>query len=409
MLLQVRKNKEAAERSPAAARPSPGSMVGRVHSTANPALLRRSRTISSSHAEAAIQTLLWQLHETKKRQRGCIPHNNVKDGGAVNMDNSTTTNPIQRDPLRRIHSPVEDIPAFSSADEVLDLTDQIEGLAFSPVARGGFADVYAGIWVIGRRRLKVAIKVLRPAWDKPQVQKKIEKRLKRELGIWRRLQHKHILPLYGIADGLGHVTSMVCPWKENGTLSAYIELHYKSMRCYDLLGLLCQVASGLSYLHGLPSPVVHGDLTGSNVLIDEDGIACLCDFGLSIMMVECEGTSSGSTGGALRWTAPELVKLRSEGKTPKAGKECDIYSFGSVTLQVLSGRIPYHYLQNIQILWYLINGTKPVRPVEADSRITDTYWEFIQRCWTQPEARPNINEVLTQLQDFRDKASESFS
>ena len=98
--------------------------------------------------------------------------------------------------------------------------------------------------------------------------------------------------------------------------------------------------------------VIHGDLTGvrsywpvclgfktqlcpqSNILIDHDGTARLIDFGLSTIKPDFDVTSfdSSTIGGAVRWLAPEL--LPSTGKTRVLSRPSDIYSLGSVILQV---------------------------------------------------------------------------
>ena len=72
----------------------------------------------------------------------------------------------------------------------------------------------------------------------------------------------------------------------------------------------------------------------ANILIDSDGKARLIDFGLSTIKAEFEGTSfySPTAGGALRWRALEL--FLEDDVAPTLTAACDIYSYGSVTLQV---------------------------------------------------------------------------
>ena len=99
--------------------------------------------------------------------------------------------------------------------------------------------------------------------------------------------------------------------------------------------------------------VVHGDLTGvrtlyitiwdlhvhspqSNILIDDEGKACLCDFGLSSIAAEFQGTSylTSTIGGNVRWAAPELYRINEDDSIPTVTTQSDIYSFGSVVLEV---------------------------------------------------------------------------
>ena len=78
----------------------------------------------------------------------------------------------------------------------------------------------------------------------------------------------------------------------------------------------------------------------SNILIDDEGKAKLCDFGLSSIVVEFCGTSSLTSciGGAVRWADASLYSLSTDDdevqETPALTTRSDIYSFGSVTLEV---------------------------------------------------------------------------
>ncbi|KAJ7325546.1 kinase-like protein [Mycena albidolilacea] len=228
---------------------------------------------------------------------------------------------------------------------------------------------------------------------------KMKKRLARELSVWKRLDHKNVLKLIGTVSDFGPYDSMVCPWLEQGSVSKYMERRGDLLSTTDRLQLLCEVADGLNYLH--ENLIVHGDLTGSNILIDDEGKAKLCDFGLSSIVVEFCGTSSLTSciGGAVRWADPSLYSLRADNsdeaaqEPPALTPRSDIYSFGSVTLEILSGRIPYFYIKgDAQVVIEIHKGNKPRRPAQAF--VTDAQWGFIQRCWAADAAeRPDAEEV----------------
>lgn len=82
--------------------------------------------------------------------------------------------------------------------------------------------------------------------------------------------------------------------------------------------------------------VVHGDLNGANILVDDDGSARLCDFGLSSIAAEFQGTSyiTSTIGGNARWAAPELFLVADDGSVARVNERTDAYSYGSVTLEV---------------------------------------------------------------------------
>ncbi|KAF9238135.1 kinase-like domain-containing protein, partial [Melanogaster broomeanus] len=167
-------------------------------------------------------------------------------------------------------------------------------------------------------------------------------RLHREIKVWLNLKHVNVVPLFGTTMGFGRLPAMVCPWLDNGQLSSYLERQGSSVTTGERLALLSDVAVGLQYLHS--QSVVHGDLSGSNVLIDDNGRACIADFGLSVLLTELGGSTFATSiqaGGTLRWAAPEnfYLDLQFSGDREDVPKvypttRSDIYSFGRVMLQV---------------------------------------------------------------------------
>ncbi|KAG6375774.1 kinase-like domain-containing protein [Boletus reticuloceps] len=222
-----------------------------------------------------------------------------------------------------------------------DLTDQVTRDDHDPVASGGFADIYRGVLQDNGQSIRVAIKAIKTYSAEDVKISKKKKRLWREIKVWLDLRHDNVLPLLGTTMGFGRFPAMVCPWVENGVLTSYLEGRYNSLSVIEILGLLNSVASGLQYLHS--RSVVHGDLSGSNVLIHEGGRACIADFGLSMLLTEL-GASTFATSfharGTLRWMAPELLDLEvpkddvvEDSSRVGPTTQSDVYSFGSIMLQ----------------------------------------------------------------------------
>ncbi|KAL0570232.1 hypothetical protein V5O48_011740 [Marasmius crinis-equi] len=312
--------------------------------------------------------------------------------------------PLQPSDKMSVHfldAPFTPSPETSFLDPELsaipDLTGQVEKDGRYAEAGGGFADVWKATWYDGDRQVKVAVKALRSR-GAPGQEEKLRKRLERELKVWKNLDHRNLVGLYGTVSDFGPYESMVCPWLENGTVTRYMERCGDILSMTDRLQLLCEVAEGLNYLHSFD--IVHGDLTGSNVLIDGDGRARLGDFGLSSLMADFDGCHySSHLGGAVRWADASLYMIRhEEDRIPVLTTCSDIYSLGSVILEILSGRIPYHYIRNdAQVVIELHRGIKPRRP--APLFITDPQWALVIRCWADdPEKRPTIAQVLRELQ-----------
>ncbi|KAJ8596057.1 kinase-like protein [Rhizopogon salebrosus TDB-379] len=290
---------------------------------------------------------------------------------------------------------------------VCDLTGQLCNFSQYPTAWGGYSDVWKCNWIKPDGTVvKVAAKAIRRqgVGDDDALSKAL-KRGKRELDVWIRLRHAHVLPLYGVAhEFLPGTTVMVCPWLENGTVTSFMASRH-DLNGYHRLQLLSDVAAGLHYLHS--QSIVHGDLTGSNILVCAQGRAYLADFGLS-MILAGHNTASHSVTGAARWAAPELVTCTPEDIPDLPSLQSDMYSFGSIMFHILSGLIPYHKLSNNQVFVAIIRGDKPPRP--EDSRISDRHWDFIQRCWLPFErrlCRPSADDARNFLQCERGFTSHS--
>ncbi|KAI6150061.1 kinase-like domain-containing protein [Pisolithus thermaeus] len=106
---------------------------------------------------------------------------------------------------------------------------------------------------------------------------------------------------------------------------------YVQDRRNDPRPLIRDIAEGLHYLHSHPKgPIIHGDLKGDNVLIDQNGRALLTDFGLSVHINSSfTMTVNSPCGGSLYWMAPELVE--DKGAIPATTKS-DVWSFGMTAL-----------------------------------------------------------------------------
>ena len=175
----------------------------------------------------------------------------------------------------------------------------------------------------------------------------------KEALVWQGLRHRFILPLLGI-DRLTFAPSfcMVSPWMKHGTVLKYLrdrgrgDVNRLVSTTSFLLVLssrhvrqLLEIAQGLDYLHSMN--IVHGDLRGSNILISDDGNACLSDFGLATTISDPDSTvgmltSSTNHGGSARWFAPELIDPKSFGcekfiRTTAS----DVYAYACVCLEVL--------------------------------------------------------------------------
>ncbi|KAF8437620.1 kinase-like domain-containing protein, partial [Boletus edulis BED1] len=286
-----------------------------------------------------------------------------------------------------------------------DLTSQVSREDRDPVASGRLAYVYRGMLQHNGQSIKVAIKTIKAYSGEDGNFSKKQNRLWQEINLWLTLRHANVLPILGTTMSFGQFPAMVFPWVENGTLTSYLEDHDDNCLCRgQIFGLLKDVASGLQYLHS--RSIVHGNLSGTNVLICENGSAYISDYGLSMLLTELGGSTFATpfhVWGTLRWTAPELLDLEDdtdeESSRVAPTTQSDVYSFGSIMLQILSGKVPYHYYKHeLQVLYAISKGKTPLRPSGiARQRITERQWMFIQQCWSTvniTRSRPSSEDIV---------------
>ncbi|KAF7978780.1 hypothetical protein HWV62_44828 [Athelia sp. TMB] len=253
--------------------------------------------------------------------------------------------------------------------------------------------------------IAVAIKSLKPPGPTDEDIDRMYRRLRREMAVWKRLKHDNVVTLVGMVCDLNcKFIGMVSVWMDGGDLHQHLrsnpclEDEHRFMLCRD-------VAKGLAYLHS--KGVIHGDLTSSNVLISSTGTACITDFGLSTIPAEFDGTSlvTSIVGGAMRFRAPELLPtIDTEVDvifTAPLRPECDVYSLGSVLLEILTGKHPYHAISKDMCVFVArLRGHPPGQPSGA---LVGEYWELVQHCWAiEPASRPHAHEVYSRLLSLQD-------
>ena len=177
----------------------------------------------------------------------------------------------------------------------------------------------------------------------------------------------------------------------------------------------------MHYLH--ERDIIHGDLKGvcptvfdvvprsqtilqHNILITNDSPvrACLADFGLSTLTPNPLGeVTTITSGGTPPYMAPELLDPEKfEKNSSRPTKAADIYAFGMVIYEVLTGLDPFHDKKDIAMLSlirHIANGARPMKPSNArEIGFGGGTWELVKECWrTQSMRRPTIEAVLTHL------------
>ncbi|XP_039146152.1 probable L-type lectin-domain containing receptor kinase S.5 [Dioscorea cayenensis subsp. rotundata] len=212
------------------------------------------------------------------------------------------------------------------------------------LGQGGFGIVYKG--VLAGENAEVAVKMF------SRDRTKCQDDFLHELTIINRLRHKHLVKLLGWCHKNG-LLLLVYEYMPNGSLDQHLFINAGDDR--PLLPwdrrytIIADVASALHYLHNeYDQRVVHRDLKASNIMLDSLFNARLGDFGLA-RALETDKTSYaelelGGVPGTMGYIAPECFH------TGKATRESDLYAFGAVVLETVSGKRPRCDISGFQFL-----------------------------------------------------------
>jgi len=236
----------------------------------------------------------------------------------------------------------------------------------------------------------VAIKILRGLHTDPEVLYAATKRLNRESQVWHLLSHPNVLPFLGICTGIGPSPALISPICDIGNVMNYIQMDVD----VDRLKIILEAARGLEYLHSVD--VIHGDFKSSNVLIDDEGTARICDFGRS-RLIDHRGFTTDLIGSS-RLMAPELLsppEVEDEELQNLQGlltKETDVYAFSMVALEISTGKQPFYYIRSDSLVILKVQqGMRPRREDPPNSHL----WQILEACWsTHPGARPAMAAVV---------------
>ncbi len=162
-------------------------------------------------------------------------------------------------------------------------------------------------------------------------------RFRREIAFAARLQHPHIVPLFSAAavDGLPYFTM---PFVEGDTLRSHLATRGE-LPLNDAVRILREVASALDYAH--EKGVVHRDIKPDNVLLSR-GSAMVSDFGVAkALSASSNGESSGMTSLGVALGTPAYMSPEQASADPSTDHRADIYAFGVLAYEILTGRPPF--------------------------------------------------------------------
>ncbi|KAL7140190.1 hypothetical protein ABFS83_09G105200 [Erythranthe nasuta] len=200
------------------------------------------------------------------------------------------------------------------------------------LGQGGFGYVHKGFLRDGK---EVAIKQLKVGSGQG------EREFQAEVKTISRVHHKHLVSLVGHCIS-GTQRLLVYEYVPNGTLEFHLHAKEKSpINWSTRMKIALGSAKGLVYLHEDCHPkIIHRDIKSANILLDENFEAKVADFGLARFYTETDTHVSTRVMGTFGYLAPEYAL------TGKLTDKSDVFSFGVVLLELITGRRPIDKSQN---------------------------------------------------------------
>ncbi|XP_045804637.1 U-box domain-containing protein 33-like [Trifolium pratense] len=274
------------------------------------------------------------------------------------------------------------------------------------IAQGGFGCIYKGE-MLGRT---VAIK----KFHQQNVQGPAE--FHREVQILSSLQHPHLLTLLGVCP---EAWSIVYEYLPNGTLQNYL---FRKSNIIPLTWnirtrMIAEISSALCFLHSFkPEAIIHGDLKPETILLDSSLSCKICEFRFSRLGTE-ESLYSPSSSfrlstepkGAFTYTDPEFQR------TGVLTTKSDIYSFGLIILQLLTGRTPVglavlvRHAVSFGKLSSILDSSAGEWPLSVAARLVELGLQCCaQNRRSRPELTPTLVRELEQLHVSEERPVPSF-
>ncbi|KAJ8553334.1 hypothetical protein K7X08_024012 [Anisodus acutangulus] len=244
-----------------------------------------------------------------------------------------------------------------------ELAHATENFSFTNLlGQGGFGYVYKGVFHDGK---EVAIKQLKVGSGQG------EREFQAEVEIISRVHHKHLVTLVGHCIS-GAQRLLVYEFVPNKTLEFHLHgditggKEHPPLSWETRMRIALGSARGLTYLHEDCHPkIIHRDIKASNILLDDNFDAKVADFGLARLNYDSDTHVSTRVMGTFGYLAPEYAL------TGKLTDKSDVFSFGVMLLEIITGRRPIdkaqHYLDDNIVDW-----ARPLLNQALDDNYFDT-------------------------------------
>lgn len=282
----------------------------------------------------------------------------------------------------------EELASFLSGDS----WDDAKWMKGALIGQGSFGSVYLALHAITGELLAVK-QVETPSPGANSVndnrKKSMIEALKREISLLRDLRHPNIVQYLGCGSS-SEFLNIFLEYVPGGSVQTMLN-SYGALPEPLVRSFVRQILHGLSYLHN--KDIIHRDIKGANILVDNKGTIKISDFGIS-KKLEATNILNGANNnknrpslqGSVFWMAPEVVKQTSY------TKKADIWSLGCLVVEMMTGTHPFPDCSQLQAI-FKIGGGK-ASPTIPDSATEEARTFLGQTFEMDYNLRPSADELM---------------
>jgi serine/threonine protein kinase len=231
------------------------------------------------------------------------------------------------------------------------------------IGEGGMGTVFRGIDIMLER--EVAIKMLRPELSH---QPELVERFRTEAVTLAKLNHPNIATLHSFLRQ-GNDYFMVMEYVRGATLEGIIRKH-GAMSCERAVALFCHALEGIEHAHKMG--IIHRDIKPSNIMLSNEGMVKVMDFGIARVLGTDRLTQTGHVIGTIEYMPPEQIRRQD------IDARSDIYSLGILLYEMLTGRVPFSSTSEYDLMRSQIEDA-PMPPREFAPHIPLSIEQAIMR------------------------------
>jgi len=245
------------------------------------------------------------------------------------------------------------------------------------IGEGEFANVYRGHLFKDGKQRDVAIKKL-----KSDASKRDRDDFLSEAAILGQFSDPNVIMLEGVILQ-DEPNAIILEFMAHGALDKYLQENDMQFSTNQLLEMARGIASGMKYLSEMG--FVHRDLAARNVLVNEQKVCKVADFGMSLELNVDESVETKGGKIPVRWTAPEAIQFK------KFTTASDVWSFGVVLWEIMSyGERPYWDWNNFEVVEQVNSGYRLPPPMSCPRVVHD----LMLVCWSKDRSRRPLFSVI---------------